>query len=281
MEGGEATAKKFTDSASLPNMAGGRAVWSAVSTLDASMAIPLHRHPLLKPSGIIRRPWCHGRKAMTSSSSEIRHQEASTEGMLDHQTDEALLGAYREGDREAFSVLVERYSNELVQFLTKQTGSRAAAEDVFQETFLQVHNSASTFDLDRRFKPWLYTIAVNKGRDWHRRNARRKAMSLSANVGKDGDGQSFADLMPADIPGPSEGMQESEMRQRVKHVVDSLPGHYREILLLSYFQKMSYTQIAETLEIPLGTVKSRLHSAVAAFGTGWDQDNTDTEEREE
>jgi RNA polymerase sigma-70 factor (ECF subfamily) len=63
--------------------------------------------------------------------------------------------------------------------------------------------------------------------------------------------------------------------------VDSLPGHYREILLLSYFQKMSYTQIAETLEIPLGTVKSRLHSAVAAFGTGWDQDNTDTEEREE
>ena len=201
--------------------------------------------------------------------------------MLDHQSDEALLGAYREGDREAFNVLVERYSNELVQFLAKQTGSRAAAEDVFQETFLQVHNSASTFDLDRRFKPWLYTIAVNKGRDWHRRNARRKAVSLSMNVGRDGEGQSFADLMEGDLPSPSEGMEDRELQDRVKQIVDGLPAHYREILLLSYFQKMSYTQISETLEIPLGTVKSRLHSAVAAFGAGWTQDDSGTREREE
>ena len=57
-------------------------------------------------------------------------------------------------------------------------------------------------------------------------------------------------------------------RAAVKQVVDDLPEHFREILLLSYYQKMSYTQIAETLEIPLGTVKSRLHSAVAAFGRG-------------
>ena len=60
----------------------------------------------------------------------------------------------------------------------------------------------------------------------------------------------------------------TEDRAQVKQVVDGLPEHFREILLLSYYQKMSYTQIAETLEIPLGTVKSRLHSAVAAFGRG-------------
>ena len=76
-------------------------------------------------------------------------------------------------------------------------------------------------------------------------------------------------------------MQDRELRERVKQVVDGLPGHYREILLLSYFQKMSYTQISETLEIPLGTVKSRLHSAVAAFGTGCEQNDTATQEREE
>ena len=252
-----------------------------MSTLDASITIPLHRHPWLKASGIIRRPWCHDRKATTPGDARTSESDVSVECMLDHQSDEALLGAYREGDREAFNVLVERYSNELVQFLAKQTGSRAAAEDVFQETFLQVHNSASTFDLDRRFKPWLYTIAVNKGRDWHRRNARRKAVSLSMNVGRDGEGQSFADLMEGDLPSPSEGMEDRELQDRVKQIVDGLPAHYREILLLSYFQKMSYTQISETLEIPLGTVKSRLHSAVAAFGAGWTQDDPGTREREE
>ena len=176
---------------------------------------------------------------------------------MDHQTDEALFRAYREGDESAFTALVERHAGELVQFLVKQTGSRAAAEDVFQETFLRSPQPAGTFDLDRRFKPWLYTIAVNKGRDWHRRNARRKAVSLSANVGSDGEGQSFVDLLASDAAEPGEGLQDAELRTRVKTVVDDMPEHYREILP-SYFQKMSYMQIAEAASSKFqgGIVKS-------------------------
>ena len=85
-------------------------------------------------------------------------------------SDEQLLVAYRHGDRASFSRLVQRYQRELFHFLVRFTGDRAAAEDIFQETFLQVHQSAEQFDPQRRFRPWLFTIAANKARDLHRAN---------------------------------------------------------------------------------------------------------------
>jgi RNA polymerase sigma-70 factor (ECF subfamily) len=187
---------------------------------------------------------------------------------VDEWTDEALLEAYVQGDRVALKELVRRYSNELVHFLTRFLGSRAAAEDVFQETFLQIHLSADTFDTERRFKPWLFTIAANKARDYHRKHGRRAPVSLSAAVG-DEEGQRYVDLLGADLPAPDDPILDAERSRLVKAVVDSMPAHLREILLLSYFQRMSYKQIATTLEIPLGTVKSRLHTAVAAFAQAW------------
>lgn len=94
-------------------------------------------------------------------------------------------------------------------------------------------------------------------------------MSLSASMGDDGDGQRFVDLLQADLPSPDTPILDAERSRLVKTVVDSMPRHLREILLLSYFQKMSYNQIADTLQIPLGTVKSRLHTAVATFAQSW------------
>ena len=187
----------------------------------------------------------------------------------DKRTDEELLSAHIEGDSAAFPELMERYKNDLLHFLIRFVGSTAAAEDVFQEAFLQVHISADTFDPARRFKPWLFTIAANKGRDWHRKHSKRTVMSLSKDVGADGEGARFVDLMENDQEPPDAKLLDDEQVHRVRTAVDELPPHLREILLLSYFQQMSYVQIAESLEIPLGTVKSRLHAAVAAFGNAW------------
>jgi len=186
-------------------------------------------------------------------------------------TDEALLEAVAAGDRAAMRTLVERYEHELLNFLTRFLGSRAAGEDVFQEAFLQVWMSADTFDPTRRFKPWLFTIAANKARDHHRRHARRQMLSLSAPVsGPGGEADaSFADLMAGPDPDPGDPVHAEELRDRVRTAVDGLPPHLREILLLSYFQRMSYAQVAGTLGIPLGTVKSRLHAAVGAFARAW------------
>ena len=229
-------------------------------------AILLNFGPLTA-GGLLPFRWCtpRSRKHMMMSPASI----ASAEIGVRHRTDEELLEAYVGGDRAALSDLIERYRDELLHFLIRFLGSRQAADDVFQETFLQIHLSADTFDPDRRFKPWLFTIAANKGRDYHRKHGRRQAMSLSATVGEEGQGQRFVDLMEADVPGPEAPVLDAERSRLVKDVVDSMPAHLREILLLSYFQRMSYNQIAETLEIPLGTVKSRLHTAVAAFARAW------------
>ncbi len=184
-------------------------------------------------------------------------------------SDESLFAAYLDGDRAAFQDLMQRYSNELLHFLIRFLGSRAAAEDVFQDTFLQIHISADTFDLSRRFKPWLFTIAANKARDYHRKHRRRTMMSLSTPIGDNEEGQSFIDLLETDVPSPDLPLSVDERSALVKEVVDDLSPHLREILLLSYFQRLSYNQIADVLAIPLGTVKSRLHTAVAAFAQAW------------
>ncbi len=194
---------------------------------------------------------------------------AKAELYVQKKSDEALLADYLEGDRGAFHKLMERYSNELLHFLTRFLGSRAAGEDVFQETFLQIHLSADTFDPARRFKPWLFTIAANKARDYHRKHNKRSAVSLSASLGDENEGQKFVDLLEADLPGPDVPILDAERSRLVKTVMDSMPAHLREILLMSYFQRLSYNQIADSLEIPLGTVKSRLHTAVASFASAW------------
>jgi RNA polymerase sigma-70 factor (ECF subfamily) len=193
----------------------------------------------------------------------------------DIRTDEDLLSAHIDGDSGAFPELMERYKNDLLHFLIRFVGTRAAAEDVFQETFLQIHISASTFDPTRRFKPWLFTIAANKGRDWHRKHSKRTVMSLSQEVGGDGEGARFVDLMESEQDLPDAKILDSEQTDCIRAAVDELPSHLREILLLSYFQQMSYLQIAESLQIPLGTVKSRLHAAVATFSNAWQSANNE------
>ncbi|MEE9404317.1 MAG: RNA polymerase sigma factor [Algisphaera sp.] len=184
-------------------------------------------------------------------------------------TDESLMLAHRTGDPDAFEVLVRRYRPELFPFLIRFMSGRAAAEDVFQDTFLQIHLSADKFDVTKRFKPWLYTIASNKARDLLRKQKRRKTVPLSAGVGRDGDGPAFVDLMDSGLPRPLDIAEDRDMAQRVRGVVEQLPDHLREVLLLAYFQQFAYREVAEMLGIPLGTVKSRLHSAVGTFAQYW------------
>ncbi len=168
-------------------------------------------------------------------------------------------------------LLIRRYEQDLLGFLTRLMGNRTSAEDVFQDTFIQIHQSLYQFDTTRRFKPWLFTIAANKGRDYFRKHGRHAAMAdLSAPVGgKNGDGATFIDLLKADIPEHDEKLNQAELREQIRHAIDTMPHHLKEILLLAYFQKLSYNRISESLEIPLGTVKSRLHTAVATFAAEW------------
>src|SRR5258705_11212793 len=128
-------------------------------------------------------------------------------------TDEQLLDSYRQGNKPAFAQLVERYQRELFHFLVRFLGDRAAAEDVFQETFLQVHQSAGQFDPTRRFRPWLFTIAANKARDLMRSQARRPTNPLQATISPgDGERGQFIDLMEGNKPAPGQNIKQVELQ---------------------------------------------------------------------
>ena len=180
-------------------------------------------------------------------------------------TDEQLLEAYRGGDESAFVELITRYEKELYNFLLKFLGQSALAEDVFQESFLQVHLSADSFQTDRRFRPWLYTIAANKARDLLRSQARRPAVQITATDEDSSDAQFWGNLM-RDTSTPVDILEQKQQKDAVRRVVAQLPDHLREILVMAYFQQLPYSDMAEVLAIPLGTVKSRLHAAVGHFG---------------
>ena len=185
-------------------------------------------------------------------------------------TDEQLFDLFRSGDDKAFAKLVKRYENELYSFLSRFLGRQAAAEDVFQEAFLQVHLSADRFESGRRFRPWLYTIAANKARDYLRREKRRPALQMTGSEDDEGSARLWDDLLRDDTT-PEIIFEQQQETELVRQVVAQVPDHLREILLLAYFEQLSYKDMAEALGIPLGTVKSRLHAAVATFGKMWRQ----------
>lgn len=186
------------------------------------------------------------------------------------QSDEQVFEAFRDNREGAYRELIERYHDDLLRFLTRMVGDRAAAEDIFQDTFLQVHISAAGFDTSRRFRPWLFTIGANKARDYLRKKNRRKTVELSAPIKRSEPGSSFVDLLEVDVPPPDAAMDLNERDEMVQRALEQLGPALREVLLLAYFQRLSYAQIAEDLGIPLGTVKSRMHSAVASFARAWE-----------
>lgn len=185
-------------------------------------------------------------------------------------TDEQLLADYVAGQIDGFELLVRRHNQELFRFLARFTGSSSMAEDIVQEAFLQVHLSAASFDRARRFKPWLFTIAANKARDLMRSRRRRPEVPLDAQVGsEEEESQRFLDFLADSAAAPAGTLEEEEERAFVRTVMERLPDHLREVLVLSYYHRFPYKEIADILGVPLGTVKSRLHAAVGQFGQAY------------
>lgn len=189
---------------------------------------------------------------------------------MEARSDEELLRLHASGSAGAIDALIQRYAGELYGFLARFVGNAAAADDLVQDTFVQVHLAADSFDPARTFKPWLYTIAANKARDHLRARGRRGELSLDAYAGPESDeSRSPAHQLAADDAALDEQFAGDERRAAVRRLIGRMPEHLRLILMLGYFQQLPYAEIAEILEIPVGTVKSRLHSAVNHFARLW------------
>ena len=179
-------------------------------------------------------------------------------------TDEQLIANHLNGDTEAFSLLVGRYETELYRYLVSFTGQHSVAEEAFQEAFLQVHLVAERFEQTRKFRPWLYTIAVNKARDILRARGRRPSVQITSVDDKSSESDLWAHLLREEDT-PETLYEQKELRELVHTVIGQMSENLREILLLAYFNQLQYKEIAEVVGVPLGTVKSRLHSAVKLF----------------
>jgi RNA polymerase sigma-70 factor (ECF subfamily) len=187
-------------------------------------------------------------------------------------SDEELLVAYRDtGDRAAFTELVHRYERELYSYLRRYLGDAPMAEDAFQATFLQVHLKCDQFEEGRKFRPWLYTIATNQAIDAQRRNKRHKSVSLDRNTRPEGsdDVRTLMDLLESREPAPEERLESAHDREWVRAAVEGLPDGLREAVNLVYYQGLKYREAADILDIPVGTVKSRLHSAILKLNQAW------------
>jgi RNA polymerase sigma-70 factor (ECF subfamily) len=213
------------------------------------------------------RPNLRRKRSVSKMHRTIEQSQLGATGLIasDARTDEQLLLGYRSrGDRGAFSELVHRYERELFGYLRHYLGDAAQAEDVFQQTFLQVHLKCDQFEPGRKVRPWLYTIATNQAIDLQRRQRRHRMASLDRRVGGESQDETgpLVRLLDAPEPGPTEQTELAESRRQVRRAVDDLPEPARQVVMLVYFQGLKYREAADVLSIPVGTVKSRLHAAI-------------------
>jgi RNA polymerase sigma-70 factor, ECF subfamily len=195
----------------------------------------------------------------------MKAPDAGSAEDLAQSSDEALLSRYRDtGQTRDFDALVHRYEHELYRYLVRYLGDKALAEDVFQNTFLQVHLKRGLYEDGRPVRPWLYAIATHQAVDALRKAGRHPTVSLDQRVASgEAEAGSLVDLLVSDETGPLAELQGQERAEWVRESVAKLPETLRQTLILAYHQDLKYREIAEMLKIPVGTVKSRLHAALA------------------
>lgn len=203
----------------------------------------------------------------------VRNSSPAAPAVLEpeHCSDEDLFLQYRATeDASLFASLVSRYERELYSYLRRFLGDDAMAEDVFQTTFLQVHIKSNLFESGRKFRPWLYTIATNQAIDAQRRNRRHRRLSLDqAHRAQGEDAGTLMEVVAACDAGPHERVESNERAEWVRQAVASLPEPLESAVQLVYFRGMKYRDAAQVMSVPVGTVKSRLHSAIQRLSQSW------------
>jgi RNA polymerase sigma-70 factor (ECF subfamily) len=185
-------------------------------------------------------------------------------------SDGELLDRSATGEEGAFQEIVARYKNGLYAFLRNFLNRTDLIDDVFQETFLQLFTSKDSFDRERPLRPWLYTIAANKAKDALRKMQRTATVSIGTM--SDSSEMSFDDMLnvlTSEEERPYDDLEKGEIAANVRRVIADMPDNLREILVMAYFNHFSYKQMSDVLRIPIGTVKSRLHTAVGRFAKEW------------
>jgi RNA polymerase sigma-70 factor (ECF subfamily) len=167
-------------------------------------------------------------------------------------SDASILRRLRANDRTAFERVIAQQYQAVYRQLWHLCGDAETAADLTQETFVAAWQSLPTFQGRSSLRTWLYTIAVRVWRRWQGRRAGGDAVPL----------EELAEELPDSAPGPSVVAETQALQEEIQSALLRLPAVYREALVLYYIQGLKYSEIAIALDVPMGTVKSRLHTGL-------------------
>lgn len=173
--------------------------------------------------------------------------------MSDQVADRVLVLRLQAGDIDALGEIYDRYRMQIYRTALAITHDPDAAEDILQECFLRVHHYANRINVDLPLAPWLYRVTVNLSYTWSKRN-RRYWTSIETFIDR---------LISPSKHAPEPSAERAELRDKIQRAIDGLPFNQRVVVVLHYLNGLNLKEIADVLEVPVGTVKSRLFHARA------------------
>jgi len=176
------------------------------------------------------------------------------------QKDSLVIARARRGEEAAFAELLRRYRAPVFNLCLRMLKNRDDAEDVAQDVFIKVFAMLERYDERYAFRSWLFKIAANQCIDFIRKN-RVKLLRLDEPVHY--KGEEIERQLPDDAPRPDETLNRQEVGSVLREITDELPPHYRAMIVLRHQEQLSYEEIAQMMDLPLGTVKARIHRARA------------------
>jgi RNA polymerase sigma-70 factor (ECF subfamily) len=177
-------------------------------------------------------------------------------GLTDEQ---AMWRVQMHGDEQAFAQLVRRWEAPIRRLCTRMTGDFHQAEDLAQETFTRLYTRRAAYPAATKFSTWLWRVALNICYDELRRRARRRTVSLE---GDRAEAPGLLDELVAPETAPDHALADQERGELVRQALLRLPETYRSVLVLRHYEGLKFREIAEVLEVPEGTVKSRMAEAL-------------------
>jgi len=183
----------------------------------------------------------------------------------ERDVDAELVARVQRGDKQAFDLLVLKYQRKIMRLLSRMIRDQSEIEDVAQESFIKAYRALPQFRGESAFYTWLYRIAINTARNWLAQNNRRPS-SPSAQENEDGETFDATDNL-TDSSNPESEMASRQIADTVNKAINDLPEELRNAIVMREIDGMSYEDIAESMNCPIGTVRSRIFRAREAIAT--------------
>lgn len=182
--------------------------------------------------------------------------QAVSRAELQKMSDEDLMEKFQSGYEQAFSLLVDRYQNRLHNFLYRYTNNHQDCEDLVQETFYRVFRSRHSYERIAKFSTWMYTIAINLAKSLYKKKKRMTKVTIH----KDPDDSEDRPMKLEDTDIlPDDSLHEKMCIDELEKALQELSEDFREVVVLRDIQQLSYEEISEIADLPMGTVKSRIN----------------------